>query len=65
MRGMPKPKAITAEQLKTIRKGMGKTQAQFAEALGIGLRTYVRFEKGQRHIPLLLAFAARCLEKKS
>lgn len=63
MKGMPKPKPLTAVQLKAIRKGLGMTQAAFAESLGIGLRTYVRFEKGQRRIPLLLAVAARSLQK--
>lgn len=33
-----------ASRLREVRKDLGKTQAQFAELVGVGLRTYSRYE---------------------
>jgi len=44
--------SILAENLKTVRKERNFTQAQFAEVLGIGFRTYVRYEVGERDAPI-------------
>ncbi len=44
--------SILAENLRTIRKERDCTQSQFAEILGIGFRTYVRYEVGERDAPI-------------
>ena len=37
---------LTMEQLKEIRKKLGYTQVEMAELLGVGKKTYLRWEKG-------------------
>ncbi|PIQ99669.1 MAG: hypothetical protein COV66_10980 [Nitrospinae bacterium CG11_big_fil_rev_8_21_14_0_20_45_15] len=44
--------SILAENLKTIRKERDCTQSEFAKILGIGFRTYVRYEVGERDAPI-------------
>jgi len=44
--------SILAENLKTLRKERYCTQSEFAEILGIGFRTYVRYEVGERDAPI-------------
>lgn len=61
---MAKPRPMTAAELKRIREALGLTQPQFAEKLGIGMRTYVRYERDGRAVPLVVALAARCLRDK-
>ncbi len=39
------------EKMKEIRKNLGLNQAAFSKKLGIGERTYARYESGERHIP--------------
>ena len=43
---------LLAHNLKTIRKKLGHTQKFFAKQLGVGFRTYVRYEAGDRDAPL-------------
>ena len=43
---------LLAHNLKTIRKKLGHTQKIFAKQLGVGFRTYVRYEAGDRDAPL-------------
>ena len=38
--------------MKAIRKSLNCTQTAFAEVLGIGFRTYVRYESGERDAPV-------------
>jgi putative zinc finger/helix-turn-helix YgiT family protein len=39
-------KLLTAEEIRSIRQRLGKTQAQMGELLGIGEKTYCRWESG-------------------
>ena len=43
---------VLAENLKTIRKNLHCTQMTLSEVLGIGFRTYVRYEAGERDAPV-------------
>ena len=43
---------VLSENLKTIRKNLKCTQGALAEVLGIGFRTYVRYEAGERDAPI-------------
>jgi transcriptional regulator with XRE-family HTH domain len=43
---------ILSQNLKTIRKNLGDTQMTLANELGIGFRTYVRYEAGERDAPV-------------
>ena len=43
---------VLAENLKTIRKDLHCTQMAISEVLGIGFRTYVRYEAGERDAPV-------------
>ncbi len=43
---------VLAENLKTIRKSLHCTQMAISEVLGIGFRTYVRYEAGERDAPV-------------
>ena len=43
---------ILSQNLKTIRKNLGNTQMTLANELGIGFRTYVRYEAGERDAPI-------------
>ncbi len=43
---------ILSQNLKTIRKNLGNTQMTLANKLGIGFRTYVRYEAGERDAPI-------------
>ena len=45
---------ILSENLKTIRKKLKCTQGALSEVLGIGFRTYVRYEAGERDAPVSL-----------
>lgn len=38
-----------AERIKVLRDSEGKTQAEFAEFFNVGLRTYIRYEAGERN----------------
>ena len=42
---------LTAKKLASIRAEHSMSQAHFAAVLGIGVRTYIRFEVGERKIP--------------
>jgi DNA-binding transcriptional regulator YiaG len=49
---MKKPlPTMTADELRSIRLALGKTTAEMADALGVGLRAYQLWEAGQRSIP--------------
>jgi transcriptional regulator with XRE-family HTH domain len=61
---MAKPRPMTAAELKAVRKGLGLLQADFAARLGIGVRTYIRYERGDRAVPLVVALAVRYLRDK-
>lgn len=39
-------KLLTADEIRSIRQRLGKTQAQMSELLGIGEKTYCRWESG-------------------
>jgi putative zinc finger/helix-turn-helix YgiT family protein len=39
-------KLLTAEEIRSLRQRLGKTQAQIGELLGIGEKTYCRWESG-------------------
>ena len=43
---------VLSENLKTIRKNLKCTQGTISEVLGIGFRTYVRYEAGERDAPI-------------
>ena len=43
---------VLAQNLKLIRKNLNCTQIAIAEILGIGFRTYVRYEAGERDAPV-------------
>ncbi len=43
---------VLSENLKTIRKNLKCTQGALSEVLGIGFRTYVRYEAGERDAPI-------------
>jgi len=43
---------ILSQNLKTIRKNLRNTQMVLANELGIGFRTYVRYEAGERDAPV-------------
>ena len=45
---------VLSENLKTIRKNLKYTQMALSEVLGIGFRTYVRYEAGERDAPVSL-----------
>ena len=45
---------VLSENLKTIRKNLKCTQGALSEVLGIGFRTYVRYEAGERDAPVSL-----------
>ena len=45
---------VLSENLKTIRKKLKCTQGALSEVLGIGFRTYVRYEAGERDAPVSL-----------
>ena len=47
-----KTMTVLAENLKTIRKSLYCTQMAISEVLGIGFRTYVRYEAGERDAPV-------------
>lgn len=50
---MPGGKVTFARQLKRLRKRLGLTQAQAAEALDVGFSTYRSWERGdQARLPL-------------
>lgn len=50
---------VLTQNLKTIRRSLTCTQMAISEVLDIGLRTYVRYEAGQRDVPVavLVKFA--------
>ena len=50
---------LLARNLKTIRRNLNCTQIAISEVLGIGFRTYVRYEAGKRDAPMavLVKFA--------
>jgi len=59
-------------ELAEIRKHLGKTQKQFAQLLGVSLKTVKSFEQGWRNIPayierqaLFLLVAGESLNKKN
>ncbi len=45
---------VLSENLKTIRNNLKCTQGALSEVLGIGFRTYVRYEAGERDAPVSL-----------
>ncbi|QPJ62803.1 MAG: helix-turn-helix transcriptional regulator [Candidatus Nitronauta litoralis] len=42
---------ILSRNMKVIRNNLNCTQTAFAQVLGIGFRTYVRYESGERDVP--------------
>jgi len=43
---------VLAQNLKVIRKNLNCTQMKISKVLGIGFRTYVRYEAGERDAPV-------------
>lgn len=63
---------MTKDELRTRRLGMGKTQRQLADLLGVSLQAIHSFEQGWRHVPvhverqiLFLVMLARRASKPS
>jgi len=52
---------MTAEELRSIRLALGKSRAEMAEALGVGLRAMQHWEAGERAIPGPVVLLARYL----
>ena len=42
---------MTPEELRAIRAEMGDTQAEAAARFGVNLRSYCRWEQGERQVP--------------
>lgn len=42
---------VTSEQLRAARESLGLTQTEVANALGVDLRTYQRWESGEAPVP--------------
>lgn len=53
-----------ARELRELR-GKGRTQAEFAGELGVALRTYSRYERGERETPEAIIRLARIISKGS
>lgn len=45
---------LLGQRLMTIRLASGLTQAEFAEKLGLSLRAYANYERGEREMPTAL-----------
>ena len=43
-----------SQNMKLIRKRLNCTQTAFSQILGIGFRTYVRYESGERDVPAVV-----------
>tara|TARA_B100000686_G_C16694471_1_gene919653 strand:+ start:405 stop:959 length:555 start_codon:yes stop_codon:yes gene_type:complete len=56
---------ILSENLRVIREGLNYTQMSLAEALGVGFRTYVRYEAGQKDAPVAILFQISRLSRLS
>ncbi len=52
------PEFTVADRLAKARQVTGMTQAQFAQELGLVLKTYQRFERGEREAPRALLIGA-------
>jgi transcriptional regulator with XRE-family HTH domain len=44
--------SVLAKNLKTVRKELGCTQSVISEILEVGFRTFVRYEAGERDVPV-------------
>lgn len=55
---------MTANQLRAWRLRLDLTQAQAAEQLGMGLRTYIYLEQGERRITEAVRLATLWLEER-
>ncbi len=56
---------ILSRNLRTIRKKLNCTQMVLSEVLGIGFRTYVRYEAGERDAPISVVIEFAKLGKVS
>jgi|TARA_Y100001937_G_C7035972_1_gene292378 transcriptional regulator with XRE-family HTH domain len=45
---------MSGEELKSARKSLGLTLQQMADQLGVGMRMYCYYEKGEKPIPLAI-----------
>jgi transcriptional regulator with XRE-family HTH domain len=52
------PEFTVADRLAKARQVTGMTQAEFATELGLVLKTYQRFERGEKDIPRALLIGA-------
>ncbi len=52
------PEFTVADRLAKARQVTGMTQAQFARELGVVLKTYQRFERGEKDAPRALLIGA-------
>jgi transcriptional regulator with XRE-family HTH domain len=52
---------MTGEELVALRKRRGAKAYEFAKMLGIGVTTLSRYERGHKHIPPVVAYAAKWL----
>lgn len=57
--------SITADDLRAIRVGLGMTQTALAEALGVGHRTVVGWERGEVQIPRLAELALETVKRRA
>lgn len=48
---MSKLPTMTADEIRRIREETGKNQREMAQLLGVNLRSYTRWEHGDRTIP--------------
>ena len=53
---------VTGEEMKTIRDGLGMTQKEFAEKLGVTTQTVSRYERNAEPIPRYMELAMEHLE---
>jgi len=60
---MSKLPTMTSEELHALRKSIGLTQEQAAEKFGVDIRSYRRWENGERGIPGPAVVLARILRK--
>jgi DNA-binding XRE family transcriptional regulator len=51
--------SFLAKNIKTVRKELGCTQSVMSEILKVGLRTFVRYEAGERDTPVSV-FVKNC-----
>lgn len=57
----PKPRVLSADEVRAERDARGLSQAEFARLLGVDVMTVSRWERGERTPPAMLPVALRSL----